>query len=118
MSDEVKVPSNNRYLQSKTANKRGRAELAFDAYKKLLEDKTHPENQTPAFHKHVVSVLNQLLIAADELDSDSPGEGIFGLIILSLRSSLRLKDENVKMQVELREVKRELERLKKSPMNK
>ena len=105
-------------MASKTAGKRNKVEDAFDGYKKLLEDKTHPDNQTPAFHKHVVSVLNQLLVAADELDSESPGEGIFGLIVLSLRSSLRLKDENVKLEVQMRDLKREMERLKKNPMMK
>ena len=62
----------------------------------------------------MVSVLNRLLIAADELDEVNPGEGIFGLIVLSLRSSLKLKDENVKLQVEVRELKREIGRLKKN----
>tara|TARA_B100000131_G_scaffold323209_1_gene380532 strand:+ start:4090 stop:4446 length:357 start_codon:yes stop_codon:yes gene_type:complete len=116
MSDDIKVPRNNKYLESKTNNKRTKVEEAFDGFKNLLADKTHPDNQSPAFHNHVVSVLNQLLVAADELDSESPGEGIFGLIILSLRSSLKLKDDNLKLEVEIRALKREMEKLKKNPM--
>tara|TARA_B100001027_G_C16077070_1_gene245577 strand:- start:142 stop:495 length:354 start_codon:yes stop_codon:yes gene_type:complete len=111
---EVKVPSNNRYLKSKKAEAQNSVENAFEEFKKLLSDKVHPDNQTPAYHNNVVSVLNRLLIAADELDEVNPGEGIFGLIVLSLRSSLKLKDENVKLQVEVRELKREIGRLKKN----
>ena len=41
-----------------------------------------------------------------------PGEGIFGLIILSLRSSLKMKDELIKTEVKLRELEREIKKLK------
>ena len=116
MSNDVKVPRNNKYLESKANNKRTKVEDAFNGFKNLLSDKTHPDNQTPAFHNNVVGILNQLLVAADELDTDSPGEGIFGLIILSLRSSLKLKDDNLRLEVEVRELKREMEKLKKNPM--
>lgn len=113
MSD-IKVPKNNRYMKSKKAEAQNTVESAFDGYKKLLSDKTHPDNQTPAYHNNVVAILNRLLVAADELDGVNPGEGIFGLIILALRSTLKLKDDNVKMEVEIRELKREIGRLKKN----
>jgi len=113
MSD-VKVPSNNRYLKSKKAEAQSSVEGAFNDFKKLLADKTHPDNQTPGYHNNVVSILNRLLVAADELDEINPGEGIFGLIVLSLRSTLKLKDDLVIMEVEARELKREIGRLKKS----
>ena len=113
MSD-VKVPANNKYMNSKKEKAQSDIEAAFNDYKKLLADKTHPDNQTPAYHKNVISTLNRLLVAADSLDEENPGEGIFGLIILSLRSSLKLKDDNVKLSMEIREVKREIDRLKKN----
>lgn len=113
MSD-IKVPSNNRYMKSKKAEAQNTVESAFNDFKKLLSDKIHPDNQTPAYHNNVVATLNKLLIAADDLDEVNPGEGIFGLIILSLRSILKLKDDNVKLEVELRELKRELGRVKKN----
>ena len=106
MSDKVNVPSNNKYLESRKAKSSSDIETAFNDYKNLLADKTHPDNQTPAYHNNVVSILNRLLVAADKLDESNPGEGIFGLIILSLRSSLKLKDEVIKMDVEIRELKR------------
>ena len=113
MSD-VKVPTNNRYMDSKKTDAQNSVESAFNDFKKLLADKTHPDNQTPAFHNNVVSILNRLLVAADELDGINPGEGIFGLIVLSLRSTLKLKDDLVKMEVETRELRREIGRLKKN----
>ena len=113
MSD-VKVPSNNRYLNSKKAEAQSAVENAFNDFKKLISDKTHPDNQTPGYQKNVVSILNRLLVAADDLDAVNPGEGIFGLIVLSLRSLLKIKDENVKLEVELRELKRELNKVKKN----
>ena len=111
---EIKVPKNNRYLNSKKSDAQNSVESAFNDFKKLLSDKVHPDNQTPAYHNNVVSVLNRLLVAADNLDEVNPGEGIFGLIVLSLRSILKLKDDNLKLEVELRDLKRELGRVKKN----
>lgn len=113
MSD-IKVPKNNHYLKSKKSEAQSGVESAFNDFKKLLADKVHPDNQTPAYHNNVVATLNRLLVAADELDGVNPGEGIFGLIVLSLRSILKLKDDNLKLEVELRELKREIGRLKKN----
>ena len=113
MSD-IRIPANNKYLSSKKAVVQNTVEKAFDDYKALLKDKIHPDNQTPAYHKNAISVLNRLLVAADELDELNPGEGIFGLIILSLRSSLKLKDENLKLEVKLLELEREIKRVKKN----
>ena len=101
-------------MDSKKNEAQSNIESAFNDYKKLMADKTHPDNQTPAYHNNVVSVLNRLLVAADELDGVNPGEGIFGLIILALRSSLKLRDDNIKLEVEVRELKREIGRLKKN----
>ncbi len=114
MDKEVKVPTNNRYLKSKTDTAKKKVENAFDDYKALLSDKTHPDNQTAGYHNNVVSILNRLLVAADELDSINPGEGIFGLIVLGLRSNLKLKDENVKLEVKVRDLSIELEKIRKS----
>jgi len=116
--DDIKVPKNNRYIDSKKAEAQNSVESAFNDYKKLLSDKVHPDNQTPAYNNNVVSILNKLLVAADELDEVNPGEGIFGLIVLALRSCLKLKDNQVKMEVEIRSLKREIGRLKKNQGNK
>lgn len=112
--DDVNVPKNNRYMESKKTEAQNSVENAFNDFKKLLADKTHPDNQTPSYHKNVVSILNRLLVAADDLDGVNPGEGIFGLIVLSLRSILKIKDDNVRMEVEIRSLKREIGRLKKN----
>lgn len=110
----VNIPNNNRYIASKKAAAQNVVEKAFDDYKALLSNKTHPDNQTPAYHKNVISVLNRLLSAADQLDEQNPGEGIFGLIVLALRSSLKLKDENIKLQVKIQDLEREIKRVKKN----
>ena len=114
MSDDIKMPQNNRYLDSKANAAKKTIENAFDDFKNLLSDKTHPDNQTGAYKNNVVSILNRLLTAADELDSVNPGEGIFGLIVLCLRTNLKLKDDMVRLEVKNRELKREIERLRKS----
>lgn len=111
--DNIRTPSNNRYMDGKKAQAKQNAESAMAEFKKILNDKIHPENQTPAYHNNVVHILNKLLISADELDTQNPGEGIFGLIILSIRSVLKLKDDNIKLEVEISNLKREIERLKK-----
>ncbi len=113
MSD-IKVPKNTKYMDSKKSEAQSGIENAFNDFKKLMANKTHPDNQTPAYHNNVVSTLNRLLIAADELDGVNPGEGIFGLIVLSLRSCLKLKDDNVSLQVEIQDLKKEINRLKKN----
>jgi hypothetical protein len=114
MSEEMpsRYPSP-KYLEAKKAKAKGKITDAFSDYKSLLSDKTHPDNQTDAYHNNVISILNRLLTSADDLDDINPGEGIFGLIILSLRSSLRLKDEIVKLEVENRSMRIEIEKLKK-----
>ena len=113
MSDKVSLPGGSKYLDSKKRTAKDKITDAFGDFKSLLKDKTHPDNQTSAYHNNVVAVLNRLLVSSDELDDANPGEGIFGLIILSLRSSLRIKDEIVKLEVENRELKVEIEKLKK-----
>ena len=113
MSD-INVPRNNKYMDSKKGKAQNKIENAFDDFKRLLGDKTHPDNQTPAYHKNVVTTLQRLLIAADEMDGVNPGEGIFGLIVLSLRSCLKLRDSNIELEVEVKELKREINKLKKN----
>ena len=78
-----------------------------------MGDKTHPDNQTQAYHNNVRSILTRMFTTADELDKLVPGEGIFGLIILSLRSSLRLKDDLIKAEVRIRELEREIKKTKR-----
>lgn len=113
MSD-IKVPTNNRYIDSKKVEAKGSVENAFNEFKKLISDKTHPDNQTPAYQNNVVSTLNRLLVSADELDAVNPGEGIFGLIVLCLRSILKVKDDNVRLEVEINNLKKEIRRLQKN----
>jgi len=110
----INIPTNN-YLKNKKRNPRKKAEGAFQEFKKLMDDKTHPDNQTEGYKNNVVSTLNSLLVSANELDEDNPGEGIFSLIILSLRSSLKLRDRCNKLEVENRELKRGLKKMNRQP---
>jgi len=108
----VKIPSGSNYLRNRTNPKR-KAEDAISAFKALLNDKTHPENQTTSFKNNEVKILNDLLVAANEMDSLNPGEGIFSLIVLCLRSSLMMKDKNLELQVKIRDLELQIKRLKK-----
>jgi hypothetical protein len=113
MNDEIEIPKNSSYLDSKKQESKVRFSGVIEEFKKLLGDKTHPDNQTAAYHNNVRSILTRMLTTADELDKVVPGEGIFGLIILSLRSSLKMKDEMVKIEVKLRELEREIKKTKR-----
>ena len=62
-----------------------------------------------------MAIFNRLMVAADELDSQDPGAGVFGLIILSLRASLALKDKNLDLEIKVRELERRLKRQDKQP---
>lgn len=88
-------------------------EKIVEEYKLLLRDKTLPANQTVAYKKNEVSIIERLIVAADELDEYSPGQGLVGLIILDLRTTLRIKERVAEMEAEIRELKREIKRLSK-----
>ena len=106
-----------KYLKSKregVQSAKSKMEDAFNSYKSLLSDKTHPDNHTDAYNKNIMSILNRLLVSADELDEENPGEGIFGLIVLCLRSNIKLKDEIVRLEVDSSKLKKEILRLKKN----
>lgn len=109
----MKVPGSQYLANKKTAAKK--AESVFEEYKSLLSDKTHPDNQSEGYKKNVVDVLNRLLVCADEMDTQTPGQGIFSLIVLSLRSNLKLKDEIIKLEFENKKLKREIANIKKQP---
>ncbi len=102
--DKLNMPKSN-YLDSKKQDTKKNSIDSYEEYKALLADTTHPDNQTMAYANRISSTLQRLLVTADQMDSINPGEGIFGLIVLSLRSILKLKDENVKLQAEIRDLK-------------
>nr|BDD46179.1 hypothetical protein 16 [bacterium] len=111
-SDNLTMPSS-RYLDAKKQEAKSHLTTVFDEYKELLRDKTHPDNQTAIYNKRVQRTLQRLLSSADNMDAITPGEGIFGLIVLALRSILRVKDENVRLEVKIRDLEKEINRLKK-----
>ena len=112
MSDDLNYP-NNRYLEAKKNEAKQRIDNVFEEFKGILLDRTHPDNQTTTYEKNIVGTLNRLLSAADELDTVTPGEGIFGLIVLSLRSILRNKNENVKLEARVKSLEREVKKFKR-----
>lgn len=111
-NDQFDMPSS-RYLEAKKQEAKGHLTTVFDEYKDLLKDRTHPDNQNALYNKRVQKTLQRLLSAADNMDAHTPGEGIFGLIVLSLRSTLRVKDENVRLEHKVKELEKEIRRLKK-----
>lgn len=100
----------NRHGSEKPETHLSKYEKAVEEYKALLEDKTHPDNRTAAYNKNAMAIFNRLMVAADELDSQDPGAGVFGLIILALRSSLALKDKSLELEVKVRELEKKLRR--------
>ena len=111
-NDRLDMPSS-RYLDAKKNEAKGHLSTVFDEYKALLKDRTHPDNQNALYNKRVQKTIQRLLSAADNLYAHTPGEGIFGLIVLCLRSTLRVKDENVRLEHKIKEMEKEIKRLKK-----
>ena len=107
---KVKIPQSNYYNNKQ--NPRSKTESAIGNFKKLLDNKIHPDNQTEGYKNNVVSILNNLLVSANELDQLNPGEGIFSLIVLSLRSSLKLRDRCNELEVKNRELRLEIKKIK------
>ena len=112
MNDDVEIPSGSSFLESKSQEARTRFASSLEDFKKVLADKTHPDNQTAAYHNNVKSVLSIMLSFADSLDKVFPGEGLFGLIVMNFRTSLKLKDELIKMEVKVRELELEVKKLR------
>jgi len=113
MSEEGFPMPKSAYMEAQKKQAKNRVVQIFDEYKELLADKTHPDNQTNAYNERVKKTLQRLLTAANDLDEVVPGEGIFGLIALSLRTNLKLKDENTILEKKLRDLEREVRRLQK-----
>ena len=109
MSD-FNMPKNNSYLNSKKIKVKTAAESAIADYNNLINDKTHEDNQGQAYKNNEMSILNRLLVAADELDSKNPGEGIFSLIVLALRTNIKLKNKIIDLEMKVKSLKTELKR--------
>jgi len=103
--DDIKIPDRHARVSEQEAKRR--LELCMQDFKNLLSDKTHPDNQTAAMKKNTSSIVNRLLVAADEMDSIKPAEGTFALIVLNMMSLLKLRDENIKLEVEIKELRKE-----------
>lgn len=101
------------YIENMKLQAKNQIHKVFDEYKELLRDKTHPENQTPAYHKNVQGTINRLLSAAHELDQVSPGEGIFALFTLALTTNIKLKDKVIELERETKILRRKLGKLNK-----
>ena len=106
---KINIPQSNMFRQRKS--NRQRAEEAISEFKKILDDKTHPSNQTDGYKNNIISSLNNLLVSANELDNENPGEGIFSLIVLSLRSSIKLRDRINELEVENKELKLKIKKI-------
>lgn len=109
--NDVELPKGSSYLNSKLEEAKTRFYNTVEEFKKLLADKTHPDQQTNAYHNNVKSILGRLLSTSDDLDKLNQGEGLFSLIILCLRSSLKTKDEIIRLEVKIRELEREIKKI-------
>lgn len=112
MTDHAnKIGSN--YIEDLKKQSKNQLTIIFDEYKELLRDKTHPKNQTPAYHKRVQGTIHRLLSAAHDLDTKSPGEGIFALFTLTLTTNLKLKDKIIELEVENNSLKKQIRKISK-----
>lgn len=116
MDENPKLAANFRKRQEmmgQAETPQSKYQKAVDEYKSLLQDRTHPKNRTAAYEKNFMAIFNRLMVAADELDGHNPGQGIFGLIILALRANLALKDKNIELEVQIKELEKRVKRLDK-----
>lgn len=118
MSEDINIPKNNQYLDSKKDDSRKRMEKSILEFNKILNDKTAPENQTSGYENNVKTMLNGLLVSANDLDNINPGEGIFSLIILCIRSILKLRDKNTELEIQVKKLSNEITKLKMAPPQK
>lgn len=100
------------YMEDMRGRAKNQITKVFDEYKEVLRDKTHPDNQTPSYHKRVQGTIHRLLSAAHELDQASPGEGIFALFTLTLSTNLKLKDKIIELEVETNRLKKQIKKMK------
>lgn len=98
-----------KYMESRSSAKDQIAKV-FDEYKACLKDKTHPDNQTPAYHKNVQGTIHRVLAAASTLDEENPGEGIYAIFTLLLASNLKLKDKMIELEVENNKLKKQIKK--------
>ena len=112
-NEQEDIRLNANYKNRKKNDAMKQYETLLEEYKALLADKIHPDNQTVAYETNVKSVFNRLMGAADELDEHQPGAGVFGLIILSLRAVLKLKDKNTELETKVRDLERQIKRIEK-----
>jgi hypothetical protein len=99
-----------KYVADMRSNAKDHLSKVFDEYKELLRDKTHPDNQTEAYHKRVQGTLHRVLAAASQLDEQNPGEGIYALFTLSLATNLKLKDKMIELEVENNKLKKQIKK--------
>ena len=107
----INIPQGNMFRQRKS--NRQKTEEAISEFKKILDDKTLESNKTDGYKNNVITALNNLLVSANDLDSENPGEGVFSLIVLSLRSSLKLKDRINELEYENKQLKLKIKSISK-----
>ena len=90
------------------------AEQSIKDYNSLIQDKTHKDNQTQAYDNNVKYILNSLLIGANELENNNPGEGTYSLIVLTLRTNLELKNKIIDLETKLRDLNIKLKKSNES----
>ena len=105
----INYPSND-YLNKKKQI-RSSLESAMSRFKDLVKDKIHPKNKTKTYEDNTVDILNRLLVEANELDKVNPGEGIFSLIVLSLRTNLKLRDMIIEQEVKIKELELKIKKI-------
>ena len=80
------------------------AEQSVKDFNSLIQDKTHKDNQTQAYENNIKHILNSLLVGANDLENDNPGEGIYSLIVLALKTNLELKNKIIDLEKKLKDL--------------
>ena len=91
----IEYPKND-YLK-KQSLVRNSLEVAMNGFKDLIKDKIHPKNKSKAYE-----------------DRTNPGEGIFSLIVLCLRTNLKLRDLMVEQEHKIKELEIRIKKLNRN----
>jgi hypothetical protein len=108
----IEYPKND-YLR-KQSLVRNSLEVAMNGFKDLIKDKIHPKNKSKAYEDNTIDILNRLLVEANDLDRTNPGEGIFSLIVLCLRTNLKLRDLMVEQEHKIKELEIRIKKINRN----
>lgn len=80
---------------------------AINGFRVLINDHVLEADKTEAYRKNEEDIFKRILVYASELEKFSPGEAMLYLIILSLRTHLKLKSKILELELKIRKLELE-----------